>query len=143
MTADKLSRAPLHSPLTEEEELLEAVVKVYIDHILNNLPAMTAKLKQIQRFTETGWPNRGAIHEPLLQFWPDRSDLLITEGLLLKGKRLVIPENMRTEMLEKLHHGHQGITKCLAQQSILWLGLSKQITDMVKNCETCVKEAQS
>ena len=43
-------------------------------------------------------------------------------------------------MLDRIHAGHQGITKCRAraQQSVWWPGLSKQLEELVRSCTTCV-----
>ena len=60
----------------------------------------------------------------------------------MKGNRLVIPVSMRLDVLDKLHEGHQGITKCRerAKTSVWWPGLSKQLEELVNNCSTCIKE---
>ena len=52
---------------------------------------------------------------------------------------ILIPSNMRFDVLDKIHQGHLGITKCRerAKQSVWWPGLSTQIQDMVQNCRTC------
>ena len=48
---------------------------------------------------------------------------------------------MRLEILDKIHTGHQGITKCRerARQSVWWPGLSKQLEELVRSCPECVK----
>lgn len=63
----------------------------------------------------------------------------------MKGDRLIIPVSMQVELLNKVHEGHQGITKCItrAQQSIWWPGLSKQIKQKVGNCAIYAKEAHN
>ena len=60
----------------------------------------------------------------------------------MKDKRLLIPVSMRLVVLNKLHEGHQGITKCreIAKTSVWWLGLGKQLEELVKNCSTWIKE---
>ena len=64
------------------------------------------------------------------------------QGLLMKSNRLVIPVSMRLDVLDKLHEGHQGITKCRerAKTSVWWPGLRKQLEELVNNCSTCIKE---
>ena len=46
-----------------------------------------------------------------------------------------------TALLDKLHTGHQGISKCCerARQSIWWPGLSKQLEELVKCCSECCR----
>lgn len=59
----------------------------------------------------------------------------------MKGQRIVIPETLQPEMLDRVHDGHMRITKCRlrAQQSVWWLGLSTQIAKLVAQCEVCTK----
>ena len=67
------------------------------------------------------------------------SELSVNKGLLLRGNRLVIPSNLRPNILDKLHVGHQGITKCRrrAAQSVWWPGIYKDIEQMISKCPTC------
>ena len=45
-------------------------------------------------------------------------------------------------MLQRIHSGHQGITKCFerAKQSIWWPGISKQIEEMIHKCLICCQQ---
>ena len=81
---------------------------------------------------------KGAI-KPYYQF---SGELTVQQGLLLKGTRLVIQTTMRLDIVDKLHEGHLGITKChkRAKRSVWWLGLSKQLEDMIQNCHVCIKQ---
>ncbi len=101
--------------------------------------------RQLSSLVRTVWEGKKSIPPQLASFWQHRNDLLIAEGLLMKGKRLVIPGSIRGEVLEKVHQRHQGITKCLerAQMSLWWPGITKQIKDKVSQCETCVKNSYS
>lgn len=62
-------------------------------------------------------------------------------GLLLKDERIVIPTSIRLEMLDRIHKGHQGVTKCQerAKRALWWPGLSRQIEDLVKQCHKCTE----
>ncbi|XP_038069803.1 uncharacterized protein K02A2.6-like [Patiria miniata] len=82
-------------------------------------------------------------HNPLLrQYWQSRSHLAIVNDLLLYDERIVFPRTMHLEILDCIHQGHLGITKCRAraQMSVWWPGLSKGIEEMVTKCTTCAKE---
>ena len=43
-------------------------------------------------------------------------------------------------VLDRIHEAHMGIKKCCerVKQAVWWLGLSKQIQDMVENCKVCL-----
>ena len=59
----------------------------------------------------------------------------------MRDSRIVIPKSLREDILQKIHSGHQGITKCRARakQSVWWPGISKEIEALVENCPTCCK----
>ena len=61
--------------------------------------------------------------------------------LLMRGSRIIIPPPLRSDILERLHTGHLGISKCRerARNSVWWPNLSKQLADLVENCTTCCK----
>ncbi|GFS23914.1 Pol polyprotein [Elysia marginata] len=46
---------------------------------------------------------------------------------------------MKGVILDRLHDGHQGIEKCLlrARENVFWLGMTKDITEKVKECSIC------
>ena len=77
----------------------------------------------------------------LKQYFPVKDELLVTNGLLLRGNRLVIPQSLRLEMLQKLHAGHQGINKCRqrALQSVWWPAIGKDIEEAISRCMVCCK----
>ena len=70
---------------------------------------------------------------------------LLADRLLMKGDRLVTPITMQEEMLNKIHEGHQDMTKCAAraQQSLLWPGLTKQIKRKMENYAICAREVHN
>ena len=159
ITADALSRAPLPATATEAEQDLEKECKAYLDSVVESLPATPTKLEQIKsaqtsdntckrlrRYIANGWPeHRRDMHELLLPYWPERSVLHEGGGLLMKGERLIIPEHMRPDILQRLHQGHQGINKCLARarESVWWPGITCAVKQMVERCEICAREAQT
>ena len=57
----------------------------------------------------------------------------------------MISEDMREEILEHIHTGHQGITKCRqrAYQSVWWLGISKENKKKVESCQFCQENQPS
>ena len=58
----------------------------------------------------------------LRSFWNYRDELSILDGLILKGTRIVIPNECQNDVLKKLHEGHFGVdhTKLHARDSVYW-----------------------
>lgn len=58
---------------------------------------------------------------------------------MLKGNRIVVLKAIRDQVLQCIHTGHQGETKCflLAKEYVFWPGISNEIREMVKNCDLC------
>ena len=89
-----------------------------------------------------GWPSdMGECPRNLLEYWNYRDELSILDGLALKGMWIIVPNQCRDELLEKLHEGHFGIdrTKLRVRDSIFWPGINKDIEILVKTCNTCQK----
>ena len=63
-------------------------------------------------------------------------ELTIVNGVILKGQRVIVPENMRAEML---HCGHLGIEKCKrrARDILSWPNMNKDVYDTVSRCDVC------
>ena len=154
VTADALSRAPVSKQQPDEKKQTEED-DLFIRQVINNIPATEKRLDEIRnesardpvcqalhRYVQEGWPDSSPKDPDLKMFWLVRSEITIQEGLLLFRNRLIIPEILRADILERIHTGHQGIVKCraLARESVWWPKLSVQIESMVKECPVCIKE---
>ena len=75
----------------------------------------------------------------LKYYWCVRSELPLHNELVLRCNRLVIPAVLQREIVNCIHHGHQGIVKCQLQasESVWWPGVSQQIGTMIQNCKEC------
>ena len=65
----------------------------------------------------------------LLPFYPVRSELSVCHGLILRGRRIVIPAHLRRPTLQLAHEGHQSIvrTKQLLREKVWWPGIDRDI----------------
>ena len=151
ITADALSRASVDGPDSHDATLVDNV-EAFTSQTIDLLPANQRKLldirdaqrenailRQVVQHVQAGWPAY-IPEQPLLRpYWSDPQHFAMIDDLLLYDDRLVIPVEMRMDMLNKIHHGHFGMTKCRArtQQSVWWPGLSLAIQDLVGNCSTC------
>jgi len=69
---------------------------------------------------------------------------MIQDGYLFKGTKLCIPKSGTRELLiQAVHSGllasHYGENKTLSmlQEQYYWLGMSKDVYDILKRCATC------
>ena len=131
-----------------------------VDAITHPLPASPAKLDEIRNYTSQdivlshlkdvihqGWPEYpNECPANLRKFWNFREDLSVENNLILKGHRLLIPSNLRTqnEILQIIHQGHLGAEKCnlKAKDCVFWPGISKDVNEMTANCPTCMQFSQ-
>ena len=152
VVADALSRHPL--PTSEEEEKrAEEDVGVYVNEVTRCWPVSDARLDEIReaagkdvamqkaiKFTIDGWPTKfNNIPLNLHGLYSVRSNLSVAEGLLVYNDRIAIPNALQSTILEVIHHGHQGITKCneRAKQAVWWFGIGRDIKSLVGRCEEC------
>ena len=118
ITADALSRAPVDGPDSHDATLVDNV-EAFTAQTLDLLPASQKKLLEIRDAQR-----EDAILQPLLRpYWSNRERFMIVDDLLLYDERLVIPVNLRMDMLNKTNHGHLGMTKCRARAQQVCGGL--------------------
>ena len=151
--ADALSRAPTTEASGADTQFCQDI-ELFVNTVMSTLPATECRLmeirqkqeedeacKQLKQYCESGWPSKHKVPQLLKSYYSVSAELTVQQGLLMRNNRLVIPSSLRHDMLDRLHTGHQGITKCRrrAQQSVWWPGLSKQLEDLVTNCAECCK----
>ena len=142
MNLDQLIKPP------PEEERRKEEVRAYVSSIIRYLPATDDRLKelrdqlqqdavtrQIMTYCTDGWPDKSKLDGAVKPYWTVSGELTVQQGLLMKGSRLVIPISMRLDILDRLHEGHQGITRCREKDktSVWWPGLSKQLEELVRS----------
>ena len=68
-----------------------------------------------------------------------RDELAVTDGLIFRGERLVIPKGLRKNILSELHTGHTGIKGSLrtARETVYWPGMTNDFRDFTQRCELC------
>ncbi|KAI3374046.1 hypothetical protein L3Q82_022601 [Scortum barcoo] len=144
--ADALSRAPAGSCESTTDEDVEH----HVNMVSHALPVSDTKYRQIAEATtqntelqrviqnmDEGWPVGSCP-----QFYHIRGDLSFVNGLLVQKGRIVIPQALRQDILNRIHEGHLGIEKCKrrARESVYWPGLNKDIETLVSRCDTCQKQ---
>ncbi|MES9881311.1 MAG: RNase H-like domain-containing protein [Sedimenticola sp.] len=153
--SDALSRAYVQSH-TDSDISGEEEVTAYVDFIVTSLPVSDRKLVMIKEGTvddfqlqilkptilEGFLDKKSDCPKTIVEFWNVRNELSYIEsnGLLMKGSKVIIPHSMRKEMLQKIHVGHLWIEKCKrrARHAMYWPGMNQRITEIVQACSICM-----
>ncbi|XP_045459304.1 uncharacterized protein K02A2.6-like [Melitaea cinxia] len=132
-----------------EESNIEANINLVIETLniskkqLNNVQNFTRnneEMKLLKEFILKGWPSHKiSVPEKIRSYWHVRDSLTYKSNLIFKGNSLVVPPELRKEMLHRAHFPHLGITKTLlrANEAMYWPRMVHEITELVSRCETC------
>jgi hypothetical protein len=150
--ADTLSRAYL-SDLCESHDEFVANDHDQVHAVVTGIlakPTFREKFRQatcddhsmnvLKSYIVGGWPkSKRACIEPLRAYWNAKNELSTHEDLVLRNSQIVVPVSMRREILNDIHRGHLGISKCheRAKNAVYWPGYHGQISDMVEGCSAC------
>lgn len=96
------------------------VVDEYINFLSAHAVPKSMTLKEIQQATQADQQLQAVIKALRTDNWPQelqrlhssRQALTITaHHVLLHGTRIVVPQQLRSRILDIAHHGHRGIVK--------------------------------
>ncbi|XP_014249829.1 uncharacterized protein K02A2.6-like [Cimex lectularius] len=148
---DCLSR----SPLDEREEYdLNEEIGAYVQAIVSSIQTTDKNIEMIRRsqengpifktlaeYTREGWPSRDLISPHLRPYFPVKDEISTVNGLLVRGERLIVPIQLRQNILQRIHAGHFGVSKCRlrAQGCVWWPGISSDIDKEVRFCQKCIE----
>ena len=81
----------------------------------------------------------------LHEFWPHKEMLSIKSGLIACGNRIIVPKEMRPEMLQYIHEEHQGKERCLlrARNTIFWPKMTYNVQQLIEKCIICQEYGKS
>ena len=151
--ADTMSRAPVSAVGTVSRLFVEEL-EWFVQTVSSALPASKSRLDvyrqaqeqdtvcaRVRKCCQEGWPSKHTVEPDLWPFWKAQALLTFSDGLLLHGQRIVVPQALQQETMQKLHTGHQGVERCRtrARASVWWPGLMTDIQRMVEHCKECAK----
>ena len=113
-----------------------------IQHVLSQ----DAHLQQLKTFIIAGWPHtKDELHTDIRPYWPYRDKLVVIDGVILKGRHIIIPDSLKQQVLMQLHTNHMGIekTKLLAHESVFWHNIKANIEAYIKLCATSLEFQQT
>ena len=103
-------------------------------------------LQQVMLYIKQGFPKKASQVDSVVKpYWKLKDELSEHEGLLLYKDRIVVPSEMRREVLKQLHGGHLGVerTRKLAQTTVFWPGISSDIINTTETCDKCMQHRPS
>ena len=109
------------------------------------LPGKLAKLQQATEDDKSLPYVRQAIvsgnwtHDKVAAYTSRRNDMTIHEGIVYMGNRIVVPVDLRKEVLHDLHAAHlaRDATYRRASDIVFWPGMQQDINEMVADCHPC------
>jgi hypothetical protein len=87
--------------------------------------------------------NKNEADKDVLKFFHQKGYLKFKKGIVRLNSLLVIPSDMRNELLQALHRSHMGIEKIKRRSrgKIYWPGINRDIENLVGSCEKCQLKA--
>lgn len=143
--ADSLSRLPSKQDAKEIQLDTQVCFVQFSSERLQELRDSTScdrVLCILQKYIMHGFPEKKReVHSSVRAYWAFRDELSIEDGMILKGNQIIIPSSLQYAYLERIHEGHQGITRCQqrARASIYWPGINNDIERIVTKCFSCQK----
>ena len=104
------------------------------------------QLTRLKGYISTGFPcDKKNPPTDLHEFWPHIEMLSIESGLITCGNRIIVPKEMRPEILQYVHEGHQGKERCLlrARNIVFWPKMTYDIQQLIEKCIICQEHGKS
>ena len=143
--ADYLSRFPLH--LESKEEICYQHTEEYIYSVVTGAIPSALTAKQVECVSAKDSELSSIRSALLCDDWSNvpqeyrnvRHELSSCGQIILRGTRIVIPVELRAQVIAIGHEGHQGIVKMKGRlrECVWWPGIDKDITQFVQGCHSC------
>lgn len=142
--ADALSRLPVTGSQSAGEDDDEVAICQILDTAMS-LPRLTKAtqaddlLCRIMNYVSNGWPAKAKLGPGELNFYHVKEELSVSNELLLRGMRIAVPTELRADVINLAHEGHQGIvrTKQRLRDGYYWPGMDKETESAIYSCAMC------
>ena len=104
------------------------------------------QLTWLKGYINTGFPcDKKNLLTDLHEFWLHKEILSIVSGLITCRTRIIVPREMRPEMLQYMHESHQGKEHCLlrAKNTVFWPKITYDIQQLIEKCMICQEYGKS
>ena len=153
LLANHLSRAAQHETSGPEESFQVFSLELESLDLMQALKVTPERLDQLQHSIShndtlqalkttilTRWPmQKDQVPIKIREYWSYHNKLLVHNGVLFKGSRVVIPQLLRPEVKSRIHSSHLGVEACLckARDTVFWPGMYAEVRDQIKQCSIC------
>ena len=112
-------------------------------HELQEAMSHDQHLQHLMQYIIQGWPgSKNQLPHDIRTYWMFIDDMAVVNGVVIKGRCIVIPQELQQQVPKQLHINHIGIekkNKLLAYKSLYWIGMNADIEDHIKNIySTCL-----
>ena len=104
------------------------------------------QLTRLSHYINTGFLcDKKNLLTDLHEFWNHREALSIKSRLITCGNRIIVPKEMRAEMLQYIPKGNQGKERCLlwARNIVFWPKMTYDIQELIERCIICQEHGKS
>ena len=102
-------------------------------------------LAKVIYYANEGWPSSMDRSDPFYPYFCKKKELSVECVCLMWGRRVVVPQALRQQILSALHSGHLGIVKMksIARLHVLWPKIDSASETLAKSCHCCPQEGKS
>ena len=96
----------------------------------------------LKRHIIDGFPNaKSCLPEQIRPFYDCRECLTVINGVIMKGKHIVICVSLHAKTLDTLHSSHMGVTKTIERSRtvVFWPNMQKDIEVHLVSCHSCAE----
>ena len=104
------------------------------------------QLTRLSHYINIGFPcDKKNLLTDLHEFWAHRETLSVKSGLITCSNRIIVPREMRPEILQYIHKGHQGKERCLfqARNTVFWPKMTYDVQELIERCIICQEHGRS
>ena len=142
--ADGLSRLIAKDTEPQEETVIASLrsemdVKYVLFNTVKGFPVTHEEIKSKTKFDKLINQTKKELMNQKVKI---NNMFSMCNGILMYGERVAIPAVLN-KILKDFHTGHQGISKmkALMRSNVFWLGMDKDIENLVKSCKNCASVA--
>jgi len=151
--ADMLSRLTIPTeelalPDDDEREIIAAIStksSVTADELIVETRADPILQRVIGCVLNSWPPKRKQVAEDLRSYFDIRNELFLSDSVLFREDRLVVPSALQSRILQLTHSGHPGIVrmKQKLREAYFWPGSNSDAEKFVKSCIACAASGKT